>query len=72
MANRFAGVRATVYYAPSHEIIRVSREHNDANMLSIGARFVTTQDVQDILEMWLKTDFSGKEKYKRRIEKMDM
>ena len=41
LANRYMGVRATVFYGGPDEIITLSREHNDANILSIGARFVS-------------------------------
>ncbi len=76
-ANRFPHVRATVYYAPgislvdSESIIKLSRDHNDANILSIGARFVTHEDAMQTVHEWLETPFSGDERHKRRIIKMD-
>jgi len=71
VANRFPGVRAAVYYGGNHEILRLSREHNDANILSIGAGFVSEEEVQKAVIEWLEIPFSGEEKHKRRIGEMD-
>jgi len=71
VANRFNGVRATVCYGPPFEIVRLSREHNDANILSIGARFVTEDEAREAVSVWLETDFSGEERHLRRIKKID-
>lgn len=71
VANRFSGVRAAVYYGGSEEIVRLSREHNNANVLALGARFVSIEEAKRALALWLKTDFPGPdgERHKRRIEK---
>ena len=69
-ANRVKGVRAAVCYNGPDEIIKLSRQHNDANILSLGARFMSEQEMYKIIELWLSTDFeSGR--HKRRIEKLD-
>ena len=69
-ANRLKGVRAAVFYNGPDEIIKLSRQHNDANILSLGARFMSDQEMYKIIELWLSTDFeSGR--HKRRIEKLD-
>jgi len=69
-ANRVKGVRAAVFYNGPDEIIKLSRQHNDANILSLGARFMSDQEMYEIIELWLSTDFeSGR--HKRRIEKLD-
>lgn len=68
VANKFAGVRATVYYGGSKEIITLSREHNDANVLSLGARFVTETEACEAVSTWLAVPFSGEERHERRIE----
>ena len=69
-ANRVKGVRAAVFYNGPDEIIKLSRQHNDANILSLGARFMSDQEMYKIIELWLSTDFeSGR--HKRRIEKLD-
>ena len=69
-ANRVKGVRAAVFYNGPDEIIKLSRQHNDANVLSLGARFMTDQEMYKIIKLWLSTKFeSGR--HKRRIEKLD-
>ena len=69
-ANRVKGVRAAVFYNGPDEIIKLSRQHNDANILSLGARFMSDQEMYKIIELWLSADFeSGR--HKRRIEKLD-
>lgn len=70
-ANRFPGVRAIVYYGGNEEIIKLSREHNDANILSFGARFISIEDAKKAVELWLATPFSQDERHMRRIEEMD-
>jgi len=71
IANRFPGVRATVWYGGSEDIIKLSREHNDANVLSIGARFVQENETLKMVELWLNTPFSNDERHQRRIEEID-
>lgn len=70
VANRYLNVRAAVYYGGSEEIIKLSREHNDANILSLGASFVDKETIKKDIELWLNTSFSGDERHKRRIEKI--
>ena len=69
-ANRIKGVRAAVYYGSEREIARLSREHNNANVLSLGARFISEQEIYDIIETWLDEPFEGG-RHQRRIEKLD-
>jgi len=69
-ANRVKGVRAAVFYNGPDEIIKLSRQHNNANILSLGARFMYEEEMYKIIELWLSTDFeSGR--HQRRIEKLD-
>jgi ribose 5-phosphate isomerase B len=86
-ANRLKGVRCGVYYGPAvigriidangrvssspYEIVRLTRQHNDANMLSIAARFVSMSDIQNVVKLWLDTPFSGEARHVRRIDKLD-
>lgn len=71
VANRFPGVRAAVWYGGNEEVLKLSREHNDANVLSFGARFVDEENAKKAVMEWLETPFSGDERHKRRIEEMD-
>lgn len=71
VANRIPGVRAVVYYGGNPAIVRLSREHNDANVLSLGARFLTLDEAQNAVRLWLDTDFSGDERHIRRIAAID-
>lgn len=68
-ANRIKGVRATVYYGGTQEILTLSKEHNNANMLSIGARFVSAQETLEIVEIWLSSSFTQDERHIRRLSK---
>ncbi len=67
-ANRHPGVRAAVAWSP--EIARLAREHNDANVLVLPARFVTEDEGVAILRTWLQTDFAGG-RHSRRVAKID-
>lgn len=71
VANRFAGIRAVVYYGNEAEIIPLSRQHNDANVLSLGAGFIDSEEAKQVLEQWLNTPFSGEVRHQRRIAKID-
>jgi len=71
VANRVRGIRAAVYYGGTVEIIALSREHNDANILSIGARFVSLEETKKIVDLWLGTPFTEDSKHIRRIEKFN-
>jgi ribose 5-phosphate isomerase B len=67
-ANRYPHVRAAVAW--NAEIARLAREHNDANVLVLPARFVTEREADEILETWLDTPFEGG-RHARRVEKID-
>lgn len=68
-ANRISGVRAGVYYGGLMEIVKLSREHNDANVLSLGARFLSEDEAKRAVKMFLETKFSGDERHVRRLKK---
>jgi len=70
-ANRVKGVRAAVFYNGPEEIVKLSREHNNANILSLGARFMNQAEIYDVIEMWLAEPFEGG-RHQRRIEKLDL
>jgi ribose 5-phosphate isomerase B len=71
VANKFAGVRAAIYYGGSLDIVRLSREHNDANILSLGARFISADESKDAVRLWLSMPFSGEERHIRRIAQIE-
>lgn len=75
VANRIRGIRATVFYGEppmsDESIVNLSRQHNDANILSLGARFLTDEEALEAIDMWLETAFSGEERHVRRISKID-
>ena len=69
-SNRFKGVRAAVYYGGDKEIVRLSRAHNNTNVLSLGARFLTKEQAIEAVDLWLKTLFEGG-RHEKRIEKIE-
>ena len=72
VANRFPGVRAAVFYGNNFEMAKVTREHNDSNVLSLGARFLTNEDAVNAVRIWLETPFTNEERHIRRIKKIDL
>jgi ribose 5-phosphate isomerase B len=71
VANRFPRVRCALYYGGNVDIIKLSREHNNANMLSLGARFLTLEEAKSAVRLWLSTSYTGEERHERRIEKLE-
>lgn len=69
VANRFKNVRATVYYGGNDKIVTLSREHNNANVLSLGARFMSEREALHAVKTWLATSFSADPRHVRRIHK---
>ena len=67
-ANRYPHVRAAVAWSP--EVAKLAREHNDANVLVLPARFVDEKQALDILKAWLETPFEGG-RHARRVEKIE-
>lgn len=69
-ANKVKGIRAALYYGGNMEIVELSRMHNNANILSLGARFLTKEEAIKAVNLWLKTDFSNEPRHARRIKKI--
>ncbi|MDD2708266.1 MAG: ribose 5-phosphate isomerase B [Verrucomicrobiae bacterium] len=67
-ANRLPRVRAALVH--NEELARLSREHNDANVLCLGAKVVSAADALRIVDVWLKTRFAGG-RHERRVKKME-
>ncbi len=70
-ANRVEGARAAEYYGGEREVVRLARQHNDANILALGARLISGEEAVAAVELFLATPFSGDERHERRIEKLD-
>lgn len=84
-ANRIVGARAAVFYGEAHalttidendtaptdtlDIVRLARLHNNANILSLGARFVSKETALRVVLLFLETEFSNAPRHTRRIEK---
>jgi ribose 5-phosphate isomerase B len=64
-ANKVHGVRAALAW--SDETARLAREHNDANVLSVGGRMHSVEDMTRFIGIFLTTDFTGEERHARRI-----
>lgn len=85
VANRIAGARAATFYGPraatntvehegtasadDYDIVRVARMHNNANILSIGTRFVSSEEAKRAAEVFIETPFGEGERHMRRIAK---
>jgi ribose 5-phosphate isomerase B len=84
VANKYKHVRCALFYAPHaapnaidvtgktssdpFEMLRLTREHNDSNMLSLSARFLKEDEAIKAVQIFLETPFSGEERHKRRID----
>ena len=82
VANRFANVRAAVFYGQPGgmqvdasgvhlDLLRSTRMHNNANALSLGARFMSKEDAKEALRIWLLTPFSSEERHRRRVQSIE-
>ena len=86
VANKFKGVRCALFYSKAipaqainaegaksgdpFEILKLTREHNFANMLSIGVRFLKEEDVFKAIKLWLEAPPPRDERHIRRVEKI--
>lgn len=68
--NRYKGVRAIVYNGQDSELIRLGRAHNNANALAVGARFVDSDKLREVIEIFLATEFDG-ERHTQRVLDID-
>ena len=78
VANKFPHVRAVVYYGEANcvvddeaDVIVRSRDHNNSNILSLGARYLTEEVMLSAVSLWLKTPYSQGERHIRRLGKID-
>lgn len=86
VANKFKGVRCAVFYTPCippgatdasgktsddpFEMLRLTREHNDSNVLSLGVRFLTEAQALKAVDLFLTSPYSKEERHQRRIDKI--
>jgi ribose 5-phosphate isomerase B len=86
-ANRVKGIRCALFHGPTlakaainaegdmstdpYEILRLSRDHNLANMLSLAARFLTWEEIERAVTTWLATPQGNAERHARRVKKLD-
>ena len=86
VANKYKGVRCALFYTKAvpigaadvtgrtstdpYEMIRLTREHNNANILSLGARFIEEDEALKVVGLWLEAPFEQTERHVRRIEKI--
>lgn len=86
-ANRVKGVRCTLFYAPArakaaidaegrtsddpYEILRLSRQHNHANVLSLSGRFLSLEEMKQAVQVWLSTPYDPAARHSRRVRKLD-
>ena len=68
-ANHVQGIRAGVYAGGDIEIVKLLREHNNANILSVGARFVAEDEAEKAVQVFLETPFSNDPRHARRLAK---
>lgn len=68
VANKFKNIRAVLGFSENN--VRLSREHNDANVLSFGSEFIDLEKTKELTDIFLNTPFSNEEKHKRRIEEI--
>src|SRR6188474_2059143 len=66
-ANKVKGVRAAVAWSP--DIARLARQHNNANILSLPARFMSEDDAAGVVKAWFEADFEGG-RHEKRVEKI--
>jgi len=66
-ANKVKGVRAV--QAWSEEVARLAKEHNDANVIAIGARVLSTEQIDKIIRAWFAASYEG-ERHQRRVDKL--
>jgi len=69
-ANKVKGVRAALVW--SEETASLGRQHNNANVISVGARMHTAEEATKFVEVFLGTPYSGEERHTRRIEMLSL
>ncbi|MCR4324065.1 MAG: RpiB/LacA/LacB family sugar-phosphate isomerase [Candidatus Curtissbacteria bacterium] len=71
VANKAKGARAALFYGGNLDIVRRSKDHNDCNILSLGASYLSGDEAKEAVDLWLETQFTGEERHARRVEKIE-
>jgi ribose 5-phosphate isomerase B len=69
VANKVKGIRAALYYGGHEDLIKLSRQHNNANVLSLGASFIAPEQAERAVDLFVETGFDGG-RHQRRIDKI--
>lgn len=67
-ANKIKGIRA--FLAINEQNVKLAREHNDANVMSLGSEFIKEENMETLIKLFLETPFSNEERHVRRIGKI--
>jgi ribose 5-phosphate isomerase B len=72
-ANRIKNIRTALYYgsSPPEQILKLSRKHNNSNVLSLGAFFMDENLIKKAITVWIQTPFSNETRHKRRLKKIE-
>jgi ribose 5-phosphate isomerase B len=68
-ANKVPGIRAVL--ATDEYTAKMSREHNDSNVLTLGGRVLGPELAKEIVRVWLTTEFSNEPRHRRRVDKIE-
>ncbi len=72
VANKYKHVRAVVYYGGKFpEMVKLTKEHNHANVLSLAATFISEDEAKDMVKIWLSTPFTFEERHVRRLKEIE-
>lgn len=69
VANKFKNVRAVLGFSAQN--VRLSRQHNNANVLSLGSDFTNETEAKELVSIFLETPFSAEERHVRRLKKLE-
>jgi len=71
VANKVKGIRAALYYGGNKDILKLSKTHNNANILSLGARFLKKDEAIKAVAIWLNSTFVDEPRHNRRIDQIN-
>lgn len=70
VANKVRGIRAAVYYGGDLDLVKRAKDHNNANVLSLGAKFLSEDEAKEAVDLFISEEFPGEERHMRRIKKI--